>query len=34
MSKLIKFVAVGDNHGDNIDKEVAQQFYKFLKWFG
>lgn len=33
MSKMIKFVAVGDNHGDMIDTEVANQFYKFLKWF-
>ena len=34
MSKMIKFCAVGDNHGDMIDKDVAQQFFKFLKWFG
>jgi metallophosphoesterase superfamily enzyme len=33
MSKLTKFVAVGDNHGDMIDVDVAQQFYKFLRWF-
>lgn len=33
MSKMIKFVAVGDNHGDMIDQDVARQFYKFLKWF-
>ena len=33
MSKMIKFVAVGDNHGDHIDQDVAKQFYKFLKWF-
>lgn len=33
MSKLIKFVAVGDNHGDMIDTDVASEFYKFLKWF-
>ena len=30
---MIKFVAVGDNHGDMIDKDVANQFYKFLRWF-
>ena len=34
MSKMIKFCAVGDNHGDMIDKDVADQFFKFLKWFG
>lgn len=33
MSKLIKFVAVGDNHGDMIDKDVAKEFYSFLKKF-
>lgn len=33
MSKLIKFVAVGDNHGDYIDKEVAKEFFKFLAKF-
>lgn len=33
MSKLIKFVAVGDNHGDMVDKDVAKEFYTFLKWF-
>ena len=33
MSKLIKFCAVGDNHGDMVDPLVAQEFYKFLKWF-
>ena len=33
MSKLIKFVAVGDNHGDMIDTSVAKEFYKFLRWF-
>ena len=33
MSKLIKFVAVGDNHGDMIDTDVESEFYKFLKWF-
>lgn len=31
---MIKFCAVGDNHGDHIDEDVANQFYKFLKWFG
>lgn len=33
MSKLIKFVAVGDNHGDMVDKDVASEFFKFLRWF-
>jgi len=33
MAKLIKFVAVGDNHGDMIDVDVAKEFYKFLRWF-
>lgn len=31
MSKLIKFVAVGDTHGDMIDHDVAKEFYKFLR---
>ena len=33
MSKLIKFVAIGDNHGDMIDEDVANELYKFLKWY-
>lgn len=33
MSKLIKFVAVGDNHGDIIDADVAKEFFKFVKKF-
>lgn len=33
MSKLIKFIACGDNHGDKIDKEVADEFFKFCKKF-
>jgi len=31
MSKLIKFCAVGDSHGDMIDADVAKEFYKFLR---
>ena len=30
---MIKFVAVGDNHGDMIDADVAKEFYKFLRWW-
>lgn len=33
MSKLIKFVAVGDSHGDMIDSDVAKELYKFLRKF-
>ena len=33
MSKMIKFVAVGDNHGDMIDTDIAKEFYKFLRWW-
>lgn len=31
MSKLIKFVAVGDNHGDMVDNDIAKELYKFLR---
>lgn len=31
--KFHKFVAVGDNHGDMIDPDVAKEFLKFLKRF-
>ena len=31
--KRIYFVAVGDNHGDMVDKEVAEEFFKFCKWY-
>jgi len=33
MSKVIKFVAAGDNHGDMVDEEAAQALFAFIKQF-
>lgn len=31
MSKYIKFVAFGDNHGDMVDEDVSSALFKFIK---
>jgi hypothetical protein len=31
MPKRIKFIAVGDNHGDMVDTKSAKEFYKFCE---
>jgi hypothetical protein len=33
VSKIHKFVAFGDNHGDLIDGSVSKELLKFLKWY-